>query len=288
LTAETESVGAEVQSKIRSSLIAAFSFAKAVWLVWVSPVQFLRSSFTGAPPLSTLPFPLASIWRVADRGPQKVTAPFHALAIAIGLVAVLGPLERAAWNVNDFGQRTFGVSTSETRERTDQRLKEFYESVYGRKFYVVDSAHLTGVDFVDRLLEEILGLLNYAYFTLVAVPMLVRGGVKRYQVVHAYVYTISAAITASVILDGLGLIPLAIGAMTGSISTVALSGLGQGGGYLLIIYFVVILPIRILPKVLNVSRSSVVVATCVAAFTWLVSRYVFFTVLPGQLGFVWR
>src|SRR5436309_10804815 len=72
LRPDDESVAQEIRSKITTPLVAALSFAKAVWLTWVSPAAFLRSCFTGSPPLSQLAFPLAPLWRLVESGPQKV------------------------------------------------------------------------------------------------------------------------------------------------------------------------------------------------------------------------
>jgi hypothetical protein len=288
LETEKESVSEEIRSKFTSPLVAALSFAKAVWLTWISPVRFLRSCFTGVPPLSELPFPLSSVWRLVDPGPQKVSSPFSSLAFAIVLVSVLGSLEQAAWRVNDFGERLFGESQSEMRERGEARLKEYYQSEYGRSLHFVDSDHLTGIAIIDRPLEEIFGLLNYAFFAIVAVFVLARGNVKGHRFTEAYVYLISAAIAASAVLSALGLVVFSLGAAAESIGTVALSGFGQLAGYLLVVYFVVILPIVILPKVLDVSKSKVVVATCVATGTWLLARFLFFSVLQWQLGIIVR
>jgi hypothetical protein len=284
LQLEKESVSEEIRSKLTSPLIAALSFAKAVWLTWASPAVFFRSCFTGLPPLSELPFPLSSTWSVVDSSAQKVARPFACLAIAMVLVTALGSLERAAWQVNGFGEKLFGMSMSEARERAEAQLKEYYRSVHGRNVHFVDSAHLTGIDIVDKPLEEIFKLLNYALFAIVAVFVLTQGDVKGHQVMHAYVYMISAAIAASAVLSALGIAVFALGASAGSISTVALSGLGQLCGYLLIIYFVVVLPIMVLPDALELSRPQVVVATCIAAGSWLFVRYLFFSVLQSQLG----
>jgi hypothetical protein len=225
---------------------------------------------------------------MADEGPQKVTRPFHCLAIAIALVTVLGSLERAVWRVNDFGERLFGVSQSEMRERGEAQLKNYYESTYHRTLHFVDSAHLTGVDMLDKPLEEIIGLLNYAYFGLVAVLVLMRGKVKRHQVVHAYIYMISAAMVASAVFNGLGLAVFSVGAEAGSLGVVGLSGLGQLLGYLLVIYLVAIRPIVVLPRVLDLSGPRVALATGIATLVWLVSRFLFFTVLQWQVGIIWR
>jgi hypothetical protein len=82
----------------------------------------------------------------------------------------------------------------------------------------------------------------------------------------------------------LGLVVFAFGALGGSIQTVALSGFGQAAGYLLILYFVMVLPIVILPPVLGVARSQVVLATGVATVAWLLVRFFIFSVLQWQLG----
>lgn len=281
LTPSKESVSEEVRSKFTSPLTAALSFFKAVWLMWVSPAVFLRSYFTGVPPLSELPFPLSSAWRRVHEGPQRVMGPFQSLALAIALVAVLGSLERTVWS--DFGQRTFGLSMAEVRERREQ-FRSAYEQTYGRKPHIVDTAHLTGFEIVDNPIAEIVTLLNYVYFPLVAVILLARGNVKRYQVMHAYIYAMSAALCGFAATDALGLIVFAAGVQSGSIYTVAMSGWGTAVGLLIIIYFVVILPIFILPKVLRVAKARVVLATCVAALAWLAGRIVIFSVLPWQFG----
>src|SRR5260370_28950275 len=47
--------------------------ALPISLTWVSPAAFLRSYFTGVPPLSTLPFPLSPVWRLADRSEEHTS-----------------------------------------------------------------------------------------------------------------------------------------------------------------------------------------------------------------------
>ena len=288
LELEKESVSGELRSKATSPITSTLSFTKTVWLIWFSPVIFLRSYFTGKPPLTELPFPLSSLWKAAIRGQQKVTRPFHCLAIVIILGTTLGSLERDAWGVNNIGERMFGLSMSDAKEQSEAQLKAYYESTYGRTLHFIDSAHLTGIGTIDKPLDEILGLLNYVYFALIAAAVVAGGSVKRFQAVHSYVYITSAAIAASAVFSALGLAVFSFGASADSIAILALSGFGDLAGYLLIIYFVAILPIVALPRVLQVSTSRVVLATGVACIAWLAGRFVFFSVLQWQFGFIWR
>jgi hypothetical protein len=282
-----ESVSEEARSKLTSPLIAALSFVKAIWLMWVSPVVFLRSYLTGSPALSQLDFPLSSAWRVVDKAPQKVMGPFQCLTFAIALFAVLSSLERAVWSVSDIGHRLFGESITEMRDRFEEAQTSYYQQNFGRRPYLIDTAHLTGVGPIDHAIEEIVGLLGCAYFPLVAVLFLARGNVKRYQVMHCYLYAISAAMCGFAALDALGLLAFSAGASAASLYVMGLSGLGSAAGLLIIVYFVALMPIFVLPKVLDLPKSRVVLATCIAALAWLAGRFVVFMVFPQALGIVW-
>jgi hypothetical protein len=225
---------------------------------------------------------------VAIRGRQKVTRPFHCLAIVIILGTTLGSLERDAWGMNNIGERMFGLSMSDAKDQSEAQLKNYYEATYGRTLQFIDSAHLTGISSLDKPLDEILGLFNYLCFALVASTVLGHRGTTRFQAVHSYVYITVAAIAASAVLSAIGLAVFSFGARADSITILALSDFGDLVGYLLIIYFVAILPIVALPRVLKVSTSRVVLATCVAGVAWLAGRFLFFSVLQWQFGFIWR
>lgn len=286
LAADGDTASEMIRSKVASAVIVALSFVKTAWLTWFSTARFLRHCFTGTPSLTELHFPLSSAWTAVDPAPQKVTRPFTFLASAIALVAVLGSLERAAWDINDFGKRLFGTSMNEMRAKVEAQRKEHYQAVYRREVQLIDTAHLTGVELLDKPLQEICALVNYAFFGFIAAAVLAQGGARGDRVVHAYVYLIGAAVAASALLSALGLVAFCVGALEGSLDWVALSGLGQLAGMLVILYLVVVLPIRVLPEVLEVPTSAVVTATGVAIGAWLLVRFLIFTILPGQLGVI--
>lgn len=287
LIQDEESVTGEIQSKFTTPVTSLLSFLKTTWLVLVSPRAFYTSYTTGSPPLNELTFPLAGFWRLMSSKPQKVMRPFQSLAMAIGLVACIAVLQDWSWRVTGFSERVFGMSTVQMAENTERNLKAFYQSQFGRSLTIIDTAHLSGLALVDGPAHEIIGLLRYMYFPLVLSVFLVGRSIRRSVLMHYYVYAVSTSLAVFFVFNVVGLIVFVLLQAVWPDAALGLSGLPVIIGYLARAYFVVILPVVVLPHILPVTRGRVVAATLVGAVVWMMANWMLSQLLLFNLGVVW-
>jgi hypothetical protein len=288
LTLDEESISAEIRSKFTTPAVSLLSFLKTTWLVLASPRAFFTSYVTGSPPLSSLAFPLTRLWSRWSSKPQKVMGPFRSLAMAIGLVACVAFLEDWSWRITGFSERVFGMSRAQMLEKSEQNLRAFYESQFRRPLTIVDTTHLTGLALVDGPVHEIICLLQYMYFPLVVSVFLVGRSIRRSTLVHHYVYAVSSSLAIFFLFHVLGLILFVLLQGVSPDAALGLSGLPVIVGYVSRIYFLVFLPIAVLPRILPVTRGRVVVATLVGTVVCIVANLMLSELLLFKLGVVWK
>jgi hypothetical protein len=257
-----------------------------MWLILISPTTFFKSYTTGLPPLSQLTFPLAGLWQLASSKPQKVMRPFQSLAVAIGLVAFIAVLENWAWRITGFSERVFGMSPEQMASNWERNLKTFYEQQYGKQLTIIDTSHLSGIAFVDGPAHEIIALLHYMYFPLVVSIFLVNRAIRRSVLMHFYVYAVSASLAVFFVSNIAGLIVFLLLQGVWAEAAVALSQLPVMAGDIARAYFLVILPVLVLPNILPLTRGRVVAATLVGALAWMTANYMLTQLLLFNLGVV--
>jgi hypothetical protein len=207
--------------------------------------------------------------------------------MAIGAVACIAVLEDWSWRATGFAERVFGMSTAQMAENRERNLRVFYESQFGRPLKIIDTAHLTGLALVDGPVHEIIGLLWYLYFPLVVSVFLIGLSIRRSVLVHHYVYAVSTSLAVFFAFNIVGLIVFILLQGVSPEAALGLSNLPVIVGYLARVYFVVFLPLGVLPHILPVTRGRVVVATLVGAVICMVANLMLTKVLLFNLGVVW-
>jgi len=248
---------------------------------------FYISYLTGSPPLSKLTFPLTGLWHSISSNQQKILQPFQNLAMAIGLIAFISVLQEWFWRITRFSERAFGMTADQLAESSERNLKIFYESQFGRSLTIIDTAHVTGLAFIDGPAHEIIGLLQYMYFPLVVSVFLVGRSIRRSVLMHYYVYAVSTSLAVFFVFNVIGLIMFLLLQAVSPNAALGLSGLPVLIGYIARAYFVVVLPVAILPHILPVTRSRVVAATLVGAVVWMAANWILTQLLLFKLGVVW-
>jgi len=213
--------------------------------------------------------------------------PFQSLAVAIGLAALIAVLEKWAWRITGFSERVFGMSLEQMASNFDRNLKTFYEQQYGKQLTIIDTSHLSGIAFVDGPVHEIIALLQYMYFPLVVSIFLVNRAIRRSVLMHFYVYAVSASLAVFFVSSIAGLIVFLLLQGLSAEATVALSGLPVLAGDIVRAYFLVILPVLVLPNILPVTRGRVVAATLVGALACITANMLT-QLLLFDLGVEWH
>jgi len=283
-----DTVTGEIGSKLTKPIVTLLSFIKTVWLVAFQPRQFYTSVTTAQPPLSDLSFPLSGLWRRVSSGRQRVMQPFAALATAIGLLATANLVGDWAWRITQLSERTFGMPRAEVEAASERSLREFYEQQFGQTLHIVNTEHLTGVSLVDGPAREIIGVLSYVYFPLVVLLFLRKREVRREVLLSFYVYSVSASLAVVFVCAIVGVLLFLLLQGAAANAAVAAAGVPSLAGYAARIYFVVVLPLLVFPKVLTVTRGRMLTATVIGSIAWMTANAVYSALSIMTLGVVFK
>ncbi len=252
------SLGGEIRAKFMRPATAALAFLKAVWLLLTAPAAFSRACLAGPQGMVHLPFPLSGIWkRASGADAQGVILPFQALAFGLGLIALAGAVEAAAWrwagleNLRDHAER-------KQLEGMQQAARHYY----GHEMRFVKLDELSGLAPLDAALAESWHLVSYLAFAAIVSALMPKAALAHPRaVLHFFAYAVAVGllIQAAARTAAAGLfVPLAGHSLEAAlmVSTVVVLFFG----YLPMIWLGAVLPIVTFPEAISVGRARVVVA----------------------------
>jgi hypothetical protein len=247
----------EIESNFSSPVKAFLSFLKAAWLLLRKPTEFCRAWLNGPQGMTELSFPLSKSWKKFSSRELSITRPYKSLAIGIALVAATAGVEAGAWKFAGFGDWREVIEARQLEGA--QQAARYY---YGHEMKFVDLGTLTGFAPLDAALKETNELLFYLAFSIFVAALMPKIKLAHPRAVAQY---FAYAIATGLLLQACArLVGVALFLMFAHRSLNAALGFSNAAvllfGYVPTIWLGAIIPIRVFPRVIPVSRARTVVA----------------------------
>jgi hypothetical protein len=196
-----------------------------------------------------------------DAPPAGVLPPFKHLGMAIGLATLALPLHQALLRVGGFPERLLALAN-----RSPQEMVSDFEEMTGRHIAMIDLSSLTGFSLID---EPIADAVQFATFALLATIIALWSGwrLKVKPLITYFAYVFGAILALQIVTNFAGDL-LFLSLSGGWESRVQQSSIVSTIVGLVSLGYIFVVPVVVLPGLLNVPRRIVLRGIVLGGLTW--------------------